>query len=74
MMDSQEKTLSQENTEKLNVESAENNMQESCVAAENNAEVTTETTETEEISSDNLDAAELKKVYKTKGEIIERMK
>lgn len=73
-MDSQEKTLSQENTEKLNVESAENNMQESCVAAENNAEVTTETTETEEISSDNLDAAELKKVYKTKGEIIERMK
>lgn len=73
-MDSQEKTLSQENTEKLNVESAENNMQESCAAAENNAEVTTETTETEEISSDNLDAAELKKVYKTKGEIIERMK
>lgn len=73
-MDSQEKTLSQENTEKLNVESAENNMQESCVAAENNAEVTTETTETEEISSDNPDAAELKKVYKTKGEIIERMK
>lgn len=74
MMDSQEKTLSQENTEKLNVESAENNMQESCAAAENNAEVTTEATETEEISSDNPDAAELKKVYKTKGEIIERMK
>lgn len=74
MMDSQEKTLSQENTEKLNVESAENNMQESCAAAENNAEVTTETTETEEISSDNSEAAEQKKVYKTKGEIIERMK
>ncbi len=74
MMDSQEKTLSQENTEKLNVESTENNMQESCAAAENNAEVTTETTETEEISSDNSDAAEQKKVYKTKGEIIERMK
>lgn len=73
-MDSQEKTLSQENTEKLNVESAENNMQESCAAAENNAEVTTEATETEEISSDNSDAAEQKKVYKTKGEIIERMK
>ena len=73
-MDSQEKTLSQENTEKLNVESAENNMQESCAAAENNAEVTTETTETEEISSDNSEAAEQKKVYKTKGEIIERMK
>lgn len=73
-MDSQEKTLSQENTEKLNVESTENNMQESCAAAENNAEVTTETTETEEISSDNSDAAEQKKVYKTKGEIIERMK
>ena len=66
-MDSQEKTLSQENTEKLNVESAENNMQESCAAAENNAEVTTEATETEEISSDNPDAAELKKYTKPKA-------
>lgn len=74
MMDSQEKTLSQENTEKLNVESTENNIQENCAATESNAEVTTEDTETEELSSDNAEAAEQKKVYKTKGEIIERMK
>lgn len=74
MMDSQEKTLSQENTEKLNVESTENNIQENCAATESNAEVTTEDTETEELSSDNTEAAEQKKVYKTKGEIIERMK
>lgn len=74
MMDSQEKTLSQENTEKLNVESTENNIQENCAATESNAEVTTENTETEELSSDNAEAAEQKKVYKTKGEIIERMK
>lgn len=74
MMDSQEKTLSQENTEKLNVESTENNIQENCAATESNAEVTTEDTETEELSSDNAETAEQKKVYKTKGEIIERMK
>lgn len=74
MMDSQEKTLSQEDTEKLNVESTENNIQENCAATESNAEVTTEDTETEELSSDNAEAAEQKKVYKTKGEIIERMK
>lgn len=74
MMDSQEKTLSQENTEKLNVESTENNIQENCAATESNAEVTTGDTETEELSSDNAEAAEQKKVYKTKGEIIERMK
>lgn len=74
MMDSQEKTLSQENTEKLKVESTENNIQENCAATESNAEVTTEDTETEELSSDNAEAAEQKKVYKTKGEIIERMK
>lgn len=73
-MDSQEKTLSQENTEKLNVESTENDIQENCAATESNAEVTTEDTETEELSSDNAEAAEQKKVYKTKGEIIERMK
>lgn len=74
MMDSQEKTLSQENTENLNVESTEKNMQENCAATENNAEVATETTGNEEKNSDNSDAAEQKKVYKTKGEIIERMK
>lgn len=74
MMDSQEKTLSQENTENLNVESTEKNMQENCAATENNAEVATETTGNEEKNSDNSDATEQKKVYKTKGEIIERMK
>lgn len=74
MMDSQEKTLSQENTEKLNVESTESNIQESCVTTGHDAEVTTNDTDLEEISSDNSDAAEQKKVYKTKGEIIERMK
>lgn len=74
MMDSQEKTLSQENTEKLNVESTESNIQESCVTTGHDAEVTTNDTDLEELSSDNSDAAEQKKVYKTKGEIIERMK
>ncbi len=74
MMDSQEKTLSQENTENLNVDSAENSMQENSNAAENNAEVTTDAAEAEEISSESPEAAEQKKVYKTKGEIIERMK
>ena len=73
-MDSQEKTLSQENTENLNVDSAENSMQENSNAAENNAEVTTDAAEAEEISSESPEAAEQKKVYKTKGEIIERMK
>lgn len=74
MMDSQEKTLSQENTEKLNVESTESNIQESCVTTGHDAEVTTNDTDLEELSSDNSDAAEQKKVYKTKGEINERMK
>lgn len=74
MMDSQEKTLSQENTEKMNVELTDNNMQENCVANENNAEVTTDTTETGEFVSESSEAAALKKVYKSKSEIIERVK
>lgn len=74
MMDSQEKTLSQENTEKMNVELTDNNMQENCAANENNAEVTTDTTETGEFVSENSEAAALKKVYKSKSEIIERVK
>lgn len=73
-MDSQEKTLSQENTEKMNVELTDNNMQENCAANENNAEVTTDTTETGEFVSENSEAAALKKVYKSKSEIIERVK
>lgn len=73
-MDSQEKTLSQENTEKMNVELTDNNMQENCVANENNAEVTTDTTETGEFVSESSEAAALKKVYKSKSEIIERVK
>lgn len=74
MMDSQEKTLSQENTEKMNVELTDNNMQENCAANENNAEVTTNTTETGEFVSESSEAAALKKVYKSKSEIIERVK
>lgn len=73
-MDSQEKTLSQENTEKMNVELTDNNMQENCAANENNAEVTTDTTETGEFVSESSEAAVLKKVYKSKSEIIERVK
>ena len=73
-MDSQEKTLSQENTEKMNVELTDNNMQENCAANENNAEVTTGTTETGEFVSESSEAAALKKVYKSKSEIIERVK
>lgn len=73
-MDSQEKTLSQENTEKMNVELTDNNMQENCAANENNAEVTTDTTETGEFVSESSEAATLKKVYKSKSEIIERVK
>lgn len=74
MMDSEEKTLSQENTEKMNVELTDNNMQENCAANENNAEVTTDTTETGEFVSESSEAAALKKVYKSKSEIIERVK
>lgn len=74
MMDSQEKTLSQENTEKMNVELTDNNMQENCAANENNAGVTTDTTETGEFVSESSEAAALKKVYKSKSEIIERVK
>lgn len=73
-MDSQEKTLSQENTEKMNVELTDNNMQENCAANENDAEVTTDTTETGEFVSESSEAAALKKVYKSKSEIIERVK
>lgn len=73
-MDSQEKTLSQENTEKMNVELTDNNMQENCAANENNAEVTTDTTETGEFVSESSEAAALKKVYKSKSEIIKRVK
>lgn len=73
-MDSQEKTLSQENTEKMNVELTDNNKQENCAANENNAEVTTDTTETGEFVSESSEAAALKKVYKSKSEIIERVK
>lgn len=74
MMDSQEKTLSQENTEKLNVEITDSNMEKDCTAAENNAEVQTDNTETAEMISDNSEAAALKKVYKNKSEIIDRIK
>lgn len=58
----------------MNVELTDNNMQENCAANENNAEVTTDTTETGEFVSESSEAAALKKVYKSKSEIIERVK
>lgn len=74
MMDSQEKTLSQENTEKLNVELNDNNIQKDCAASENDAEVTTDTVEAGELTQEISEEAENKKVYKSKSEIIERVK
>lgn len=73
-MDSQEKTLSQENTEKLNVELNDNNIQKDCAASENDAEVTTDTVEAGELTQEISEEAENKKVYKSKSEIIERVK
>ena len=58
----------------MNVELTDNNMQENCAANENNAEVTTDTTEKGEFVSESSEAAALKKVYKSKSEIIERVK
>lgn len=74
MMDSQEKTLSQENTEELNAKQPDNSIQESGVAPENEKENTPEVSGTAESTADGADTAEQKKVYKTKKEVIERMK
>lgn len=74
MMDSQERTLSQENTEELNASQTDNSIQESDVAPENEKENTPEVSETAESTTDGADTAEQKKVYKTKKEVVERMK
>lgn len=74
MMDSQEKTLSQENAEELNAKQPDNSIQESGVAPENEKENTPEVSGTAENTADGADTAEQKKVYKTKKEVIERMK
>lgn len=74
MMDSQEKTLSQENAEELNAKQPDNSIQESGVAPENEKENTPEVSGTAESTADGADTAEQKKVYKTKKEVIERMK
>lgn len=74
MMDSQEKTLSQENAEELNAKQPDNSIQESGVAPEKEKENTPEVSGTAESTADDADTAEQKKVYKTKKEVIERMK
>lgn len=74
MMDSQEKTLSQENAEELNAKQPDNSIQESGVTPENEKENTREVSGTAESTADGADTAEQKKVYKTKKEVIERMK
>lgn len=51
----------------MNVELTDNNMQENCAANENNAEVTTDTTETGEFVSESSEAAALKKYIKAKA-------
>lgn len=71
MMDSQEKTLSQEKTEKLNVVSTECD-NDVCVPVQNNE---TEKVITAGKTDENvIDMAEQKKVYKNKKEVIERIK
>ena len=70
MMDSQEKTLDKENVEGLNVASSDNNAQTPTVpetTAENGAEESKA-----QVESDK--AQEIKKVYKSKKEVVERMK
>lgn len=71
MMDSQEKTLSQENTEELNVVSAGSEGKENIPAENKETEIVT----SENVSEDEKnDMTEPKKVYKTKQEVIERIK
>lgn len=71
MMDSQEKTLSQENTEELNVVSAGSEGKENNPAENKETEIVT----SENVSEDEKnDMTEPKKVYKTKQEVIERIK
>lgn len=71
MMDSQEKTLSQEKAEELNVESTGNDIQEIVSEQKTGQEETDGTVENTELSDD---MAGKKKVYRTKKEVIERIK
>lgn len=70
-MDSQEKTLSQEKAEELNVESTGNGVQENAPEQEPEKE---ETADVNENTENSADMAEQKKVYKSKKEVIERIK
>lgn len=70
-MDSQEKTLSQEKAEELNVEPTGNGVQENAPEQEPEKE---ETAGVNENTENSADMAEQKKVYKSKKEVIERIK
>lgn len=70
-MDSQEKTLSQEKAEELNVEPTGNGVQENAPEQEPEKE---ETADVNENTENSADMAEQKKVYKNKKEVIERIK
>lgn len=70
-MDSQEKTLNQEQAEELNVEPTGNGVQENVSEQEPEKEESTEVNENTEKTADTV---EQKKVYKSKKEVIERIK
>jgi len=71
MMDSQEKTLSQENTEKLNAEPTCNDIRECASEQDAGKDETAGMTENEEKP---VDVAEPKKVYRNKKEVVDRIK
>ena len=75
-MDSQENTLGQEKTEeRLNVAPADNGAQgDGDTAKTDNAEDTSAANETAETPSAETDSSEQKKVYKSKKEVVERLK
>lgn len=70
-MDSQEKTLSQENTEKLNAEPTCNDIRECASEQDAGKDETAGMTENEEKP---VDVAEPKKVYRNKKEVVDRIK
>ena len=77
MMDSQENTLGQEKTEELNVAPADNSVQTDTgntnATLETPAEAPAETAEADNIVATDA-VQEQKKVYKSKKEVIERLK
>ena len=77
MMDSQENTLGQEKTEELNVAPADNSVQTDTgntnATLETHAEAPAETAEADNIVATDA-VQEQKKVYKSKKEVIERLK